>query len=153
EARVGRVELRGVALAEFEPRGGRRVSDERARCLDALSRRLDADDAPAWADRLGEPEGEEPDAAADVEAAGALGQAELGDESARFGLLEEIHALERLREGLGLGLTHASACFTRSGVNGSARSRLPVVFATAFAMAAAAGPCAPSPTPRNRSPG
>ena len=152
EARVGRVELRGVAFPKFQSRGGRPVGDERTRRLDALPRRLDPDDASPWADRLGEPEGEEPDATPDVETAGTLGQAEVGDERARFGLLEEIHALERLREGLGLGLTHARACFTRSDVNGSARSRLPVAFATALAMAAAAGPCAPSPTPRNRSP-
>ena len=46
---------------------------------------------------------------------------------------------------------YASACFTRSGVNGSARRRLPVACAIALAMAAAAGPCEPSPTPRKRS--
>src|SRR5262249_56616064 len=119
----------------------------------ARRRRLARDDAPARADCPGEPEGEEPHAAAHVQAAGALGQAEVGDESARLGLLEEIHALERLREGLGLGLTHARAFFTRSGVNGSARSRLPVALARALAMAAAAGPCEPSPTPRKRSAG
>ena len=35
---------------------------------------------------------------------------------------------------------YASACFTRSGVKGSARRRLPVAFAMALAIAAAAGP-------------
>ena len=48
---------------------------------------------------------------------------------------------------------YAMACFTRSAVNGSARSRLPVAFAIPLAMAAAVGPCEPSPTPRNRSAG
>src|SRR5207249_8127128 len=46
-----------------------------------------------------------------------------------------------------------TGCLSRSGVNGSARSRLPVALAIPLAMAAAVGPCAPSPTPRNRSAG
>src|SRR5207302_1752419 len=45
----------------------------------------------------------------DVEATGSLGQAEVRDEDARLGLLEEIHALQGLRERLGLGLCHRSS--------------------------------------------
>src|SRR5262249_55952139 len=56
EARVGHVELRGVAFPELETRRGRPLADERARRLHALPRRLDRDDAPTRADRLGEPE-------------------------------------------------------------------------------------------------
>jgi hypothetical protein len=82
------------------------VADQRAGCFHALRRGLDAHHAPLWADRLGEPEGEEPGAAADVKAAGALRQGEVGDEDARFGLLEEVHALQRFRKGFGLGLGH-----------------------------------------------
>ena len=69
------------------------MADQRARRFHALCRWLDAHHAPSWPDRLGEPEGEEPDAAADVKAARALGQVEVGDEDARLGLLEEVHAL------------------------------------------------------------
>ena len=42
---------------------------------------------------------------------------------------------------------HCSAAFTRAGVNGRSRRRLPVACAKALAMAAAAGPIAASPTP------
>src|SRR5882762_9903083 len=98
EARVGRVELGGITLAELETRGEGPVADQRARRLHALRRWLDAHDAPSWPDRLGEPDSEEPGTAPDVEAAGARGQVEVGDEDARFRLLEEVHAL-----GLGLG--------------------------------------------------
>src|SRR5206468_6378425 len=106
EARVGRVELGGVAHPELETRADRSVADQLARRVHALRRRLVAHDAPARTDRLGQPDGEEPGAAAGVEAARALGQMEVGDEGARFGLLEEVHALQRLRERLGLGLGH-----------------------------------------------
>ena len=74
EARVGRVELGGVTHAELETRGDRSVADQLARRVRALRRWLDAHDAPARTDRLGQPDGEEPGAAADVEAARALGQ-------------------------------------------------------------------------------
>src|SRR5258705_3822146 len=46
---------------------------------------------------------------------------------------------------------YARAAFTRSGVNGSSRMRLPVAAANALAMAAAVGPCAASPAPSARS--
>src|SRR2546422_9998966 len=84
------LELGGVALAELETRGEGPVADQRARRFHALARWLDAQHAPSWLDRLGESEGEEPNAAADVEAARALAQGEVGDEDARFGLLEEV---------------------------------------------------------------
>src|SRR5262249_26869673 len=44
----------------------------------------------------------------------------------------------------------ASAARTRSGVNGMSRSRTPTASNTAFAIAAGAGGCAPSPLPRDR---
>src|SRR5215831_2949884 len=106
EARVGRVELRGVALAKLEPPGERPAADERAGRVHTLRRGLDADDPPLRSDRLGEPEGEQPHPAPDVEAAGAVGQREVGDDRTRLRLLEQVHALERLREGLRLGLGH-----------------------------------------------
>jgi hypothetical protein len=93
ERRVGRVELGGVALPELETRGEGPVADQRARRFHALCRWLDAHHASSRPDGLGEPESEEPDAAADVKAARALGQVEVGDEDARLGLLEEVHAL------------------------------------------------------------
>jgi hypothetical protein len=43
--------------------------------------------------------------------------------------------------------------FTRSGVNGSRRSRTPVASKMAFASAADVGPCDASPVPRYGSPG
>jgi len=41
------------------------------------------------------------------------------------------------------------AALTRSGVSGNSRRRAPVASATALAIAAAVGPCAASPVPRN----
>ena len=41
-----------------------------------------------------------------LEAARALGEAEVGDQRPRLRLLEEVHALQRLPEGLGRGLGH-----------------------------------------------
>src|SRR5208282_1202649 len=49
--------------------------------------------------------------------------------------------------------TQTSVAFTRSGVNGRSRMRRPVALANALPIAAAAGPCAPSPTPRGFSSG
>ena len=46
-----------------------------------------------------------------------------------------------------------SAAFTRSGVSGNSRMRLPVALANAFTIAATAGPCAPSPAPSDFSVG
>src|SRR5262245_51656239 len=106
EARVGRIELRGVSRPELEPRAGGPATDQPARRIGAFGRRLDAHHAPARADRLGQPDGEEPGAAANVEAARAVGQAQIGDQRARLRLLEEVHALQRLPEGLGRGRGH-----------------------------------------------
>src|SRR4029453_6155075 len=77
--------------------------------LPPVGRRVHAHDAPARPDRLGQPDGVEPGAAADVEAARALGQMEVGDEGPPLRLREEVHPLQRFREGLGLGLGHESS--------------------------------------------
>src|SRR6266571_7285812 len=114
EARVGRVELGGVTLAELETRGEGPVADHGARRFHALLRWLDAHHVSSWPDRLGEPEGKEADPAADVKAAGSLGQVEVGDEDARLGFLEEVHALQRLRERLGLRLGHQGSPLAES---------------------------------------
>jgi len=42
----------------------------------------------------------------------------------------------------------SKACNTRSGVNGISRSRIPTASNTAFALAAAVGPCEAYPLPR-----
>src|SRR3989442_13855084 len=47
-------------------------------------------------DGLRQPERVQPDAAAHIEAAGTLGQAEIGDDPSGLGRLKAIHALERL---------------------------------------------------------
>src|SRR5262249_12713605 len=52
-----------------------------------------------------------------------------------------------------LTLVQLSAAFTRSRVSGSSRIRLPVALAKAFAIAATAGPCEPSPAPSDFSAG
>ena len=72
-----------------------------ARRLHALGGRLDPQHAAPPAHGLGEPERVEPDSAARVEPGRAGRQLEVGDEGARLGLLEIVHALEGLREGLG----------------------------------------------------
>src|SRR5262249_49509718 len=77
EARVGPAQLRGVPHPELEPRTDGPMADELARRVRALGRRLDAHDAPARPDRLGQPDGEEAGAAPDVEPTRAFGQMEV----------------------------------------------------------------------------
>jgi len=77
------------------------LADQLARRLDALRRRLDTQHVAPQAHRLGQPQRVEADPAAHVDPGRAGRQPEVGDEHARLGLLEIVHALERLREGLG----------------------------------------------------
>src|SRR5262249_34464143 len=48
-------------------------------------------------------------------------------------------------------LFYVSAAFTRAGLSGRSRMRLPVALAKALTTAATAGPCEPSPEPSGRS--
>ena len=94
-------ERRRIALAELEAAGVEALAHQFARRLHALGRRLDPQHAAPGTDLLGEPQRVEPDSAARVEPGRAGRQLEVGDEDARLGLLEVVHALEGLREGLG----------------------------------------------------
>src|SRR5205085_7486227 len=64
-------------------------------------------------------------------------------------LLEGITA----RAGQDLRGHRPAAAFTRARVSGRSRTRTPIASATAFASAAAVGPCAASPVPRKGEPG
>src|SRR3989442_14423907 len=68
-------------------------------------------------DGLRQPERVQPDAAAHIEAAGTLGQAELGDDPSGLGCLKAVHALERLLRSFAfftMGVTHSSTSPSRS---------------------------------------
>src|SRR5437870_3088078 len=136
ERRARGVDLCGVALAKLEARRREPVADERAGRLDALGRRFDADDVSLGPDRLGQPEREQPDTAADVEAARALGQAEVRDDRPRFRLLKSVHPLQRLREGFGIRLCHRSSFLGTVLAAASARS----VYLASVRSATAVGP-------------
>ena len=83
---------------------------------------LDGHDPAALADRLGQPERVEPDAAAHVEPARAGGQPQLADDSPRVRLLEPVHALER-DVGTGIGGAHRAPCYQTAARDEMGESR------------------------------